>query len=138
VLYAVAEYGDRFVERLNGMFGIALWDGVRRRTLVGRDRLGNRPLYIAALVSRWLSPPKPSACSNCLVWTGTSTQRRDRVSARCLEKFAKERTMQTHTETMHNTVAWPVMVLAYNEERHLRSAWTAFSRPIRGTDSRFS
>ena len=47
VLYAYVEWGDRFVERLNGMFGFALWDGVRRRLLIGRDRLGIKPVYVA-------------------------------------------------------------------------------------------
>ena len=40
-------YGDRFPEQLRGMFGIAVWDGRRRRALLARDRLGIKPLYYA-------------------------------------------------------------------------------------------
>jgi asparagine synthase (glutamine-hydrolysing) len=47
VLHAYAEYGDRCVEHLNGMFAFALWDARRSRLLVARDRLGIKPLYIA-------------------------------------------------------------------------------------------
>jgi len=45
VLHAYAQWGERFVERLNGMFGFALWDRQRQMLLVGRDRLGIKPIY---------------------------------------------------------------------------------------------
>lgn len=45
ILHAYEEWGDAFVHRLNGMYNFALWDGRRRRLLLGRDRIGVKPLY---------------------------------------------------------------------------------------------
>jgi asparagine synthase (glutamine-hydrolysing) len=45
VLHLYAEYGIEFVDHLNGMFGLAIWDRAERELLIMRDRVGIKPLY---------------------------------------------------------------------------------------------
>lgn len=46
ILHAYAEFGLACVEHLRGMFAFALWDDARRRLVLARDPLGEKPLYI--------------------------------------------------------------------------------------------
>ncbi len=45
VVHAYEQYGDDFLGRLEGMFGLAVWDRRRRRLIVARDAIGIKPLY---------------------------------------------------------------------------------------------
>jgi asparagine synthase (glutamine-hydrolysing) len=45
LLIAYKEWGPEFVEKLRGMFAIALWDLRRRSLLLARDRFGIKPLH---------------------------------------------------------------------------------------------
>jgi asparagine synthase (glutamine-hydrolysing) len=47
ILAAYDRWGPACVDRLVGMFALAIWDEPRRRLWVVRDRLGKKPLYYA-------------------------------------------------------------------------------------------
>lgn len=45
LVHGYAEWGTGVLDRLNGMFGVAIWDEDRRRLVLARDSAGIKPLY---------------------------------------------------------------------------------------------
>ena len=45
IVHGYKQWGDEVLNRLNGMFGLAIWDEWQRRLVLARDPFGIKPLY---------------------------------------------------------------------------------------------
>jgi asparagine synthase (glutamine-hydrolysing) len=61
LLRSYLEWGAGCVQKLNGMFAFAVWDGRRQELLLARDRLGVKPLYYAPVGDGVLFGSEPKA-----------------------------------------------------------------------------
>jgi asparagine synthase (glutamine-hydrolysing) len=61
VLRAYLQWGEAFVQRLNGMFAFGLWDIARQRLVLARDRMGVKPLYYYATPTGIIFGSEPKA-----------------------------------------------------------------------------
>lgn len=47
LLASYAEWGEKCLDKLNGMWAFAIWDGEKRELFLSRDRFGKKPLFYA-------------------------------------------------------------------------------------------
>ena len=52
IVHLYEDLGTEAFQHLNGMFALAIWDGPRRRLVLARDRLGQKPLVYHATPER--------------------------------------------------------------------------------------
>jgi len=46
LLYAYITWGEKFQEKCNGMWALAIWDSYERKLFLSRDRFGIKPLFL--------------------------------------------------------------------------------------------
>jgi asparagine synthase (glutamine-hydrolysing) len=61
ILHLYEELGERCLEKLNGMFAFAIWDGRQQRLFAARDRLGIKPFYWSSDAERLAFASEPKA-----------------------------------------------------------------------------
>lgn len=54
ILYAYEEWGPSFLNRLNGMWAIAIWNQKEKELFLSRDRFGKKPLFYAQIGEQFI------------------------------------------------------------------------------------
>ena len=126
IVHAYEQWGDACVERFRGMFAFAIWDSLRCRLLLARDRLGIKPLYWARAGDRLLFASEIKA----ILETGLVTPEANQEALPELLATRYVSGSQTLFRGVHKLLPGHVMVFENGEVRE-RQYWDV---PLAGAD----
>ncbi|MDT0631372.1 asparagine synthase-related protein [Rubrivirga sp. S365] len=106
LLAAYERWGENAVERLDGPFSFALWDGRAGRLHAARDGTGLRPLYRARVGSAWAFGSSLPTVQSLVPF------RVDRAAAADFLTGALDRTTRTLVETVERVLPATAVVVA--------------------------
>lgn len=65
IVHLYEQEGLSFVKKLRGMFALALWDSRKRRLVIARDRVGEKPLYFYRDMERFIFASEVKSILEC-------------------------------------------------------------------------
>ncbi len=65
LLHLYQDHGEKCVERLNGQWAFAIWDGNKQKLFLSRDRMGVRPLFYTQAAGTFLFASEIKALLAC-------------------------------------------------------------------------
>ena len=91
LIHAYEEYGPQFVQKLEGMFAIALWDSKKQKLFLFRDRIGIKPLYYTVVNNRLLFASEIKAILEDPRYRARLTKLPFHITSRSLQRRLRKR-----------------------------------------------
>jgi asparagine synthase (glutamine-hydrolysing) len=119
ILHGYEEWGLGVLDKLDGMFAFAIWDGHRDRLVLARDRLGEKPLYFGHFADATYFASNPAAIAEVLERTPDV----DREALDCYLSHAFIPAQHTIFEGIHTVAAATVCTVTRDGQMDRRRYW---------------
>lgn len=126
IVHGYGEWGESVLDRLNGMFGVAIWDLRNRKLMLARDRMGIKPLYYAIQGGRFLFGSEMRAITAVLGESPT-------ISRRAMASFLRYRytpAPETIVEGIKKLSAGMRIVVEEGRLPRIERWWKSSSQPF--------